>query len=77
MNDVNHDTRSITFGPDNTMYVSAGADCDACEGEDPKRAAILRFNDDGSGVRVLRFWPAQRGWPRHRSAHGAALGVGE
>ena len=35
--DVNHDTRSITFGPDNKMYVSMGSDCDACDEGDSQR----------------------------------------
>ncbi len=50
--DVNHDTRSIVFGPDDKMYVSMGSDCDACEEGDPRRASIMQFNDDGSGGRV-------------------------
>ncbi len=53
VNDVNHDTRSIVFGPDDKMYVSAGSDCDLCEESDPRRAAIMQFNDDGSGGRVF------------------------
>ena len=49
---VNHDTRSIAFGPDNKMYVSVGSDCDLCDDGDPRRAKIYRFNDDGSGGQV-------------------------
>ena len=30
------------------MYVSAGSSCNVCAEEDPRRAAILRFNPDGS-----------------------------
>ena len=82
--DVNHDTRSIAFGPDNKMYISAGSDCDLCEEDDPRRAAIMQFNDDGSGGRVFAQGLAQRGrastWtrapacsgPRSTSATGAA-----
>jgi glucose/arabinose dehydrogenase len=51
--DVNHDTRSITFGPDNKMYVSMGSDCDACQEGDPRRATIMQFNDDGTGGRIF------------------------
>jgi glucose/arabinose dehydrogenase len=50
--DVNHDTRSVVFAFDK-MYVSAGSSCDLCEEPDPRRAAILRFNDDGSNEQVF------------------------
>jgi glucose/arabinose dehydrogenase len=50
--DNNHDTRSITFGPDDKMYISVGSDCDLCEETDPGRATIMQFNDDGSGGHV-------------------------
>ena len=50
---INHDTRSLTFGLDGKIYVSVGSDCDLCEGEDPKRAAILQLNEDGTGLSVF------------------------
>ncbi|HKP54809.1 MAG TPA: PQQ-dependent sugar dehydrogenase [Chloroflexia bacterium] len=50
--DVNHDTRSIAFGRDNKMYISAGSDCDVCEEGDPRRASIMQFNHDGTGGRI-------------------------
>lgn len=37
-----------TFGPDGKLYVSAGSSCNICAEEDPRRAAILRFDPDGS-----------------------------
>jgi len=43
-----HSTRTVHFGPDGKMYVSAGSTCNACDETDPRRAAILRFNPDGS-----------------------------
>lgn len=43
-----HSTRTIHFGPDGKMYVSAGSSCNVCEESDPRRAAILRFNPDGT-----------------------------
>jgi glucose/arabinose dehydrogenase len=43
-----HFTRTIHFGPDGKMYVSAGSSCNVCVESDPRRAAILRFNQDGS-----------------------------
>jgi len=45
---VGHSSRTIHFGPDGKMYVSAGSSCNICEETDPRRAAILRFNPDGS-----------------------------
>lgn len=51
--DVNHDTRSITFGLDNKMYVSIGSDCDLCEETEPRRASIMQFNDDGTNGHVF------------------------
>jgi glucose/arabinose dehydrogenase len=43
-----HDTRTVHFGPDGKMYVSVGSSCNLCEETDPRRAAIIRFNPDGS-----------------------------
>ena len=43
-----HGTRTVHFGPDGKMYVSAGSSCNYCAETDPRRAAILRFNADGT-----------------------------
>jgi glucose/arabinose dehydrogenase len=43
-----HWTRTIAFGPDGRLYVSVGSSCDACEESDPQRAAITRYEADGS-----------------------------
>ncbi len=43
-----HSSRTLHFGPDGKLYVSAGSSCNYCEETDPRRAAILRFNADGS-----------------------------
>lgn len=43
-----HTSRTLHFGPDGLLYVSAGSSCNVCAEEDPRRAAILRFNPDGS-----------------------------
>lgn len=48
-----HWTRTITFGPDGKMYVSVGSSCNVCEERDPRRAAILQFNPDGTGGRIF------------------------
>lgn len=46
-------TRDLTFRPDGMkMYVSVGSAKDIDEPEEPRRAAILEFNPDGSGGRV-------------------------
>ena len=49
----NHWTRSLQFGPDDRMYLSVGSSCNACEEEDPRRAAILRYEVDGSGEEIF------------------------
>jgi glucose/arabinose dehydrogenase len=43
-----HASRSLHFGPDGKLYVSVGSSCNVCVETDPRRAAILRFNPDGS-----------------------------
>ncbi len=43
-----HTSRTLHFGPDGLLYVSAGSSCNVCAEDDPRRAAILRFNPDGS-----------------------------
>jgi glucose/arabinose dehydrogenase len=44
-----HWSRSIAFGPDGRLYVAIGSSCDACAETDARRAAIVRYNADGSG----------------------------
>ena len=43
-----HTSRTLHFGPDGMLYVSTGSSCNVCAESDPRRAAILRFNPDGS-----------------------------
>src|SRR5256886_4630778 len=43
-----HWTRTIAFGRDGRLYVSVGSSCNVCAERDPRRAAITRFNADGS-----------------------------
>ncbi|MEO8337845.1 MAG: PQQ-dependent sugar dehydrogenase, partial [bacterium] len=47
-----HWTRTIVFGADSAMYVAIGSSCNLCVEQTPERAAVLRFNEDGSGKRV-------------------------
>jgi glucose/arabinose dehydrogenase len=51
-----HFTRTIIFRPppnDNQLLISVGSDCNVCHESDPRRAAILVVNSDGSGMRVF------------------------
>lgn len=48
----NHWSRTLRFGPDDRIYLSVGSSCNACEQEDPRRAAILRYEVDGSGEEI-------------------------
>lgn len=43
-----HHTRTVHVGPDGKLYVSAGSTGNIEPESDPRRAAILRFNLDGS-----------------------------
>jgi glucose/arabinose dehydrogenase len=44
-----HSTRTVVFGPDGNMYVSVGSSCNVCVETNPRRAAVTRFNADGTG----------------------------
>ncbi len=46
-----HWTRTIGFDKSGKLYVSIGSSCNVCEDEDPRRAAIMVYNADGSGGR--------------------------
>ena len=48
-----HWSRTIVFGADSAMYVSVGSSCNLCIEQSADRAAVLRFNEDGSGKRVF------------------------
>jgi len=47
-----HFTRTLGFGPDGKMYVSVGSSGNILKESDTRRAAILRFNPDGTGAEV-------------------------
>ena len=50
----NHYTRTLVYDSTQKAYfLSVGAPCDACRADNPERAAILRFNADGSGRRIF------------------------
>lgn len=49
--DGGHSTRTARIGPDGKLYVAVGSKCNitvGCSEGDPRRAAILRYNPDGS-----------------------------
>ena len=50
---AHHWTRGIAFGPDGALYVSIGSSCDICREADRRRAAIVRYEADGSGERLF------------------------
>ncbi len=45
----NHWTRTLRVGPDGRLYLSLGSSCNVCFEEDERRAAMMRFEADGSG----------------------------
>jgi glucose/arabinose dehydrogenase len=47
-----HMTRTVLFHG-GKMYVSAGSSCNVCKEDDPRRASVMEFNEDGSGMRVF------------------------
>ncbi len=48
-----HVTRTVTFGADGKIYVSAGSSTNNNPETDRRRAAITRYNEDGSGEQVF------------------------
>jgi glucose/arabinose dehydrogenase len=48
-----HRTRTVAFGPDGLLYLSVGSSCNICTEEDERRAAIARYNPDGSGYELF------------------------
>lgn len=44
-----HSTRTIVFGLDGFLYLAVGSSCNICDESDQRRAAVTRFNADGSG----------------------------
>ena len=48
-----HSTRTVLFSPDwRYLFVSVGSSCNVCIEDDPRRAAIIRYNPDGSGEQI-------------------------
>jgi glucose/arabinose dehydrogenase len=51
--DGGHSTRTIVFGADGKLYVSIGSSCNVCKEKDPRRAAVVRYNADGTGEDIF------------------------
>jgi glucose/arabinose dehydrogenase len=49
----NHWKKTLRFGPDGGLWLSIGSSCNACIEADPRRAALMRFEPDGSGGRIV------------------------
>jgi len=47
-----HSTRTVIFHNDK-MYVSAGSSCNVCIEKDLRRATVMEFNPDGSGMKIF------------------------
>jgi len=48
-----HITRTLVMGADARMYLAVGSSCNLCEETDPRRAAVTRYNLDGSGAHLF------------------------
>jgi glucose/arabinose dehydrogenase len=46
-----HLTRTITFGPNGTLYISVGSSCNSCVEKERVRASVIEMNPDGSDQR--------------------------
>lgn len=51
--DGGHSTRTVIVGPDKKLYISIGSSCNICEESDERRAAVVRYNLDGSGEEIF------------------------
>jgi glucose/arabinose dehydrogenase len=47
-----HSTRTVVFNG-GKVYVSAGSSCNVCIEKDPRRAAVMDFNPDGTGQKIF------------------------
>jgi glucose/arabinose dehydrogenase len=43
-----HSTRTVLIGADKHIYVASGSDCNVCQEQDPHRAAVWKYNLDGT-----------------------------
>jgi glucose/arabinose dehydrogenase len=66
-----HWTRTLAFGNDGKLYVSAGSPCNVCQPEDERLATVLQYNADGEWARPAGRRPATG--VRHRGARRRSL----
>jgi glucose/arabinose dehydrogenase len=50
--DGRHWTKTIDIGPDGYLYVAVGSSCNVCVEDNPMRAAISRYDRDGTDGRI-------------------------
>ncbi|HEV7610211.1 MAG TPA: YbhB/YbcL family Raf kinase inhibitor-like protein [Steroidobacteraceae bacterium] len=48
-----HGNRTIAFGPDGKLYISAGSTCNACNESNPESATILQVSPDGKSRAIF------------------------
>jgi glucose/arabinose dehydrogenase len=48
-----HPNRTISFGPDDKMYLSVGSTCNSCPEPNPENATMLRAEEDGSNRKIF------------------------
>lgn len=48
-----HPNRTIAFGPDGMLYLSAGSTCNACNETNPESATLLRVSPDGESRSIF------------------------
>ncbi len=48
-----HANRSIAFGPDGMLYLSAGSTCNVCNESNPENATLLRVSPDGKSRTIF------------------------
>jgi len=51
--DGNHWSKTVRIGPDDKLYLTQGSTCNICVEDDPRRAAMMRFELDGSQPEVI------------------------
>lgn len=47
-----HGNRTIAFGPDRSLYISIGSDCNDCSETNALHATITKVNEDGTNRRI-------------------------